>query len=63
MLIAPETVEKIKCSACSFENDLIFTFTSTLENTKVEQAFCQKLIEEGIKISVEGNGVHDFIIS
>lgn len=61
MLIAPETVEKIKCSACSFENNLVFTFTSTLENTEVEQEFCKILKEEGIGISVEGNGVHDFI--
>ena len=61
MLIAPEAVEKIKCSACSFENKLNFTFTSTLENTEVEEEFCKKLKEEGISISVEGNGVHDFI--
>ena len=61
MLIAPETVEKIKGSACSFENNLVFTFTSTLENTDVEQEFCRKLKEEGIEISIEGNGVHDFI--
>ena len=61
ILIAPETVEKIKCSACSFENKLVFTFTSTLQNTEVEQEFCKKLKDEGIKISVEGNGVHDFI--
>ena len=61
MLIAPETVEKIKCSACSFENNLVFTFTSTLENTEVEQEFCKILKKEGIGISIEGNGVHDFI--
>ena len=61
MLIAPESVEKIKCSACSFENKLNFTFTSTLENTEVEEEFCKKLKEEEINISVEGNGVHDFI--
>ena len=61
MLIAPETVEKIKCSACSFENNLVFTFTSTLENTEVEQEFCKILKDQGIEISVEGNGVHDFI--
>lgn len=61
MLIAPESVEKIKCSACSFGNDLNFTFTSTLESTEVEQEFCKKLHEEGIDICIEGNGVHDFI--
>ncbi len=61
MLIAPESVEKIKCSSCSFENNLVFTFTSTLESIEIEQEFCNKLKEEGIEISVEGNGVHDFI--
>ena len=62
MLIAPESVEKIKCSACSFENNLVLTFTSALKNTDVEQKFCEKLKEEGIDIYVEGNGVHDFVI-
>ena len=50
MLIAPESVEKIKCSACSFDNDLNFTFTSTLEYTEVEQEFCKKLKDEGINV-------------
>ena len=61
VLIAPETVEKIKCSSCSFENDLVFTFTSVLQDTEVEEEFCKKLKEEGININIEGNGVHDFI--
>lgn len=61
ILIAPETVEKIKCSSCSFENNLVFTFTSVLKDTDVEQSFCNKLKEEGIDIVLEGNGVHDFI--
>lgn len=61
MLIAPESVEKIKCSSCSFDNNLVFTFTSTLQGTEIEQEFCQKLKEEGIGITIEGNGVHDFI--
>ena len=61
MLIAPESIEKMKCSACSFENNLVLTFTSLMQNTEIEQAFCKKLREEGINIEVEGNGVHDFI--
>ena len=61
MLIAPESVEKIKCSSCSFDNNLVFTFTSTLQETEIEQEFCKKLKEEGISITIEGNGVHDFI--
>ena len=61
ILIAPETVEKIKCSSCSFENNLVFTFTSVLQDTEVEEEFCERLKEEGININIEGNGVHDFI--
>ena len=61
MLIAPESVEKIKCSACSFENNLVFTFTSTLQDIDIEREFCKILKEENIEISIEGNGVHDFI--
>lgn len=63
MLIAPERIEKIKCSSCSFENNLVFTFTSVMQETKVEEKFCEKLLEEGIEIYIEGNGVHDIISS
>ena len=61
ILIVPEPVEKIKCSACSFDNELVFTFTSTLENTDVEKAFYKQIKKQGIEISLEGNGVHDII--
>ena len=39
LLIAPEQVEKIKCSACSYNDKLVFTFTSTLEGTDIEEEF------------------------
>ncbi len=61
ILIAPEPVEKIKCSACSFDNELVFTFTSTLENTDIEKTFYKQIKKQGIEISLEGNGVHDII--
>lgn len=63
MLIAPESVEKIKCSSCSFDNNLVLTFTSVLNDTDVEQELCKILRKEGIDLYVEGNGVHDFTIS
>lgn len=61
MLIAPEPVEKIKCSACSFEDKLIFTFTSILHDNKIEKRFYEFLKEKGIKIQIESNGVLDDI--
>ncbi len=61
MLIAPEPVEKIKCSSCTFENKLAFTFTSILQDNKIEKRFYEFLKEQGIKIKIESNGVLDDI--
>ena len=57
-LLAPEPIEKIKCSACSYENKLIFTFTSILEDTKIEKAFFKHLQEQGIDVEIQGNSVN-----
>ena len=36
MLISPDSVEKIKCSSCTFGNKMVFTFTSILNDNKIE---------------------------
>ncbi len=59
MLIAPEPVEKIKCSACSFENKIVFTFTSILDNCEIEKQFCHFLREKNIHVKIESNGILD----
>ena len=61
MLIAPEPVEKIKCSSCTFENKLTFTFTSILKDNNIEKAFYDFLRNQGIKVEIESNGVLDDI--
>lgn len=61
MLIAPEPVEKIKCSSCSFENKMVFTFTSILNSNKIEKFFCEFLKSQNIKVEIESNGVLDDI--
>lgn len=61
MLIAPEPVEKIKCSSCTFENKMVFTFTSILQNNSIEKRFYEFLQEKGIKVKIESNGVLDDI--
>lgn len=63
MLIAPEPVEKIKCSSCTFENKMIFTFTSILEDNSIEKGLYKFLISKGIKVEIESNGVLDDISS
>lgn len=61
MLIAPEPVEKIKCSSCTFENKMVFTFTSILKDNNIEKRFYQFLRERGIDVTIESNGVLDDI--
>ena len=61
MLIAPEPVEKIKCSSCTFENNMVFTFTSILDNNNIEKKFYEFLTQRGIEIKIESNGVLDDI--
>lgn len=61
MLIAPESVEKIKCSSCTFENKMVFTFTSILDDNKIQKRFYEFLMEKGINVEIESNGVLDDI--
>lgn len=61
VLIAPDPVEKIKCSSCTFENKMVFTFTSILNDNSIEKAFYTFLINKGINVSTESNGVLDDI--
>ena len=61
MLMSPDPVDKIKCSACSFENEIVFTFTSILNNCNIEKEFYEFLTKKGIKSSIESNGVLDVV--
>ena len=61
MLIAPEPVEKIKCSSCTFEDKMVFTFTSILQDNQIEKRFYEFLKEKGVQIEIESNGVLDDI--
>ena len=61
MLIAPEPVEKIKCSSCTFENKMVFTFTSVLKDNSIEKRFYEFLKERKINVEIESNGVLDDI--
>jgi len=53
LLIAPEQVEKIKCSSCSYNDKLIFTFTSILKDIEIEKEFCNILKNQNIHVQLE----------
>lgn len=57
LLIAPEVVEKIKCTIIAYEEIMVFSFASVLENTKVEEKFKEVLESYGLNVTTEGNEV------
>ncbi|MBE5812481.1 MAG: hypothetical protein E7314_02350 [Clostridiales bacterium] len=63
MLISPDSVEKIKCSSCTFGNKIVFTFTSILNDNKIEKEFYEFIKSKEIDVEVESNGVLDDISS
>ena len=63
VMIAPERIEKIKCSSCSYLDRVSFTFTSILANNDIEKFFYKFLTSENIKIEIESNEILDSIES
>ncbi len=60
-LLSAESVEKDKEAIISYDNNLVFTFTSILENCNIERAFYEFIKSQNIEIRTEGNGVYDAI--
>lgn len=57
LLIAPEDIEKIKCTICAYEDIMVFSFASVLESKKVEMKFKEILEGFGITVEIDGNEV------
>lgn len=56
--IAMSKGQSIKGTICSYKDTLIFTFSSIYEDTSLQQCFFKKLVEDGVDVSVETNGVY-----
>ena len=63
ILIAPERIEKIKCSSCTYLDRIAFTFTSVLDDNDIEKFFYNFLKSQNVKIQVESNEILDSIES
>ena len=50
--------QNIKGAVCSYGDTLTITFSSAIEETKVQKTFFRKIVEDGVNISVETNGVY-----
>lgn len=61
ILIAPERIEKIKCSSCSYLDKVAFTFTSILNDNDIEKFFYKFLRSQNVRTEVESNEILDSI--
>ena len=50
--------QNIKGAVSSYGDQLCFTFTSVLKDTFVQRNFFRKLVEDGVEVTIESNGVY-----
>lgn len=57
-MIAMSTGQNIKGLVCSYGNELVLNFTSTLRDVSIQRRVFRQLAEDGIPVTVESNGVY-----
>ncbi|MGN0394693.1 MAG: hypothetical protein ACI4EF_04975 [Coprococcus sp.] len=50
--------QNIKGSVCSYKDTLTFTFSAAIRETNIQKCFFRKMVQDGIQVSVESNGVY-----
>ena len=58
VILSPDWAEKVKCGICSYENNLVVTFGTLLNNSLLENKFKELLVENNINLDIEGNEVN-----
>lgn len=56
--IAMSKGQSIKGTICSYQDTLVFTFSSILAEATIQKAFFRKLAADGIDIEIQTNGVY-----
>ena len=56
--IAMSKGQSLKGTVCSYEDTLVFTFSSVFSENSVQGAFFRKIAEDGVDVRVETNGVY-----
>ncbi len=54
-LVSTGKIQKVKCTVCSYENNLTITINSSLKNNKLEKEFYKLLVEHIGKVRLESN--------
>ncbi len=56
--IAMSKGQKLKGTICSYKDTMVFTFSSSYYDTSLQGFFFKHMVEEGINVTVETNGVY-----
>lgn len=48
----------IKGTICSYQDTLVYTFSSILKDVSIQKAFCRLLQQQGLDVKLESNGVY-----
>lgn len=59
MMIGVSKRQPMKCAVCSYEGEMIITFTSVFEDTRLQDRFFGFLKEQDIPVELESNGIPD----
>lgn len=49
--------QKMKCSVCSYGNELVLSFATVLKQPYLQRRVFRELTKEGVKVKIESNGV------
>ena len=50
--------QHIRCTVCSYEDTLVFSFSYDLVDMSVQRGFFRRLTADGIQVEIESNGVN-----
>ena len=52
------SVDPMKCTICTYQNKMVVTISSQLEDTRIQSAFFRKLASDGLNVTIESNGAY-----
>ena len=58
IVLSTSPKQNFKCSVSTYNDTIVFTFSSPLADVSVQKAFFRKLAEKNISVSIESNGVY-----
>ena len=49
--------QKLKCSVCSYQDELVMSFATVLKVPYLQRTFFRELTKQGVQVKIESNGV------